>query len=68
MVSLPPSLTERCARPSPDNVWTIGALASYSVQQDAALLICDGKRQAVVDIVTAVNGINRPRPWWKIWE
>lgn len=62
---MPASLRATCERPSGvDDVKTVGDLAAYSVRQDAALKVCDAKREGLVSILDAVNAPAKRR-WWE---
>jgi hypothetical protein len=46
-------------------VRTIGDLAGYSIRQDAALKVCETKREGLVSIIDAIN--NTPKGNWWAW-
>jgi hypothetical protein len=49
-------LREACPRPEgAEAVRTVGELAAFSVRQEAALAICDARREALVQGVDAHN-------------
>lgn len=58
LIQIPPSLKAECERPDPSNVATIGDLAVFSLKQDAAIRVCDAKREAVIAIAEA----SQPKP------
>ena len=52
------SLREACPRPGEaETVRTVGDLAAFSVRQEAALAICDARREALVQGVDAHNAL-----------
>lgn len=46
---------------------TVGDLATFAIEQEAALAVCEAKRAGVVEIVEAANKAMNPRPWWRLW-
>jgi hypothetical protein len=55
-------------------VRTVGDLASFSIEQEGAIGICQAQRDQAVQIVrdqnAASDGLGRataPRPWWRVW-
>ena len=67
-IAIPDSLRAACERPDPAGVATIGDLASFSLRQDAALSICDGRRAAVVAVADAYAPPPPKRHWWQAWD
>lgn len=63
-ISLPDSLKARCDSPDPSSVRTVGDLAGYSVQQKAALEVCNARKHAIVSIVEAFNRAVKPKTRW----
>ena len=62
-IEVPASLRASCVRPDGADEWKlIGDLAAYSIRQDAALKVCDAKREALVSIIDAAKPA---RPWWR---
>lgn len=57
-IMVPSSLRATCERPSIEGVATIGDLAAVSIQQEAAIDVCDARRSALVAIIDGVN----PKP------
>jgi len=50
-INLPASLRAPCDRAEVGPLATVGDLGSFAVRQEAALSICDGRREAIVAIV-----------------
>jgi hypothetical protein len=46
---------------------TVGDLGALVLRQEAALTVCDARREAVVAIVDAHGQTVDPKPWWKLW-
>jgi hypothetical protein len=60
MLSVPvaESLRETCPRPQGvEAVRSVGDLAAFSVRQEAALAVCDARREALVLTVDAHNAL-----------
>jgi len=66
-INIPQTLREPCARAEITALGTVGELGALVVRQEAAVAVCDARRQAVVSIVDAHAQIVRPRPWWRVW-
>jgi hypothetical protein len=65
---LPEMLRSVCERPDAAQVKTIGDLAAFSLRQEAALSVCDGRRAALVAIADASHAATlRQRRWW-MWS
>lgn len=61
-------LRQPCPRPDRPQSPTLGQLAGFSVRQEAAITICEQRKDAAVAVIDAVNAITRPRrPWWRPW-
>lgn len=60
-LTIPESLRSPCAKPSPDEVQTVGALAAFSLRQDAALRICSNRGDALVAIIDGANQVVKPK-------
>lgn len=59
---VPASLKAKCERPAgAEDVRTDGELATYSTLQDAALQVCDARRDALVRIIEAGQSAVGPR-------
>lgn len=74
-VTVSPSLRGPCPRPTRPADPSVGQLAGFSVRQEAALGICEARKDAVVDIVDAMNAAAQrqaralqPAPWWAFWR
>lgn len=64
------SLREPCPRPDRPPRPALGELALFSVRQEAALNICEARKDAAVALLEAVRETLRlppaaPRPWWR---
>lgn len=63
-------LRAACPRPArPDNP-TVGRLAGFSIEQEAAIAVCDARRGAAVAILDAAESAAEPkkrRQWWRVW-
>lgn len=55
---VPLTLREACPRPTTP-MQTQGDEDAYVVRLAQALVVCDGRRQALVDI------FDKPKPWWR---
>ncbi len=64
-IDVPASLRAACERPEVGDLSTIGDLAGFAIQEEAALAVCDTRREAVVAIVDAHNKAITPKPRWK---
>lgn len=63
MVSIPSLLREACPSVSgADQVRTAGDLAAFSIRQEEALMNCDKRRAAVVELVDRAQ--EKPK-WWR---
>lgn len=66
-----PEVLKSCPRPElpAEGELTIGDLAIFSIEQEAALNVCDSHRGAAVSMIEAVNKaleVPEPKaPWWK---
>ena len=66
-------LREPCPRPDRPQAPTLGALAVFSVRQEAALSTCEARKDAAVALVdAAAASVLAPspkvkRPWWRVW-
>lgn len=56
-VPIADSLRAPCAGPPTESVATIGDLAAFSIRQEAALAVCDARREAVIGAVDAHNAV-----------
>ncbi|MFT4090495.1 MAG: hypothetical protein QM645_07170 [Asticcacaulis sp.] len=50
-MSVPPVATEACIGPDAQAVETVTDLAQFSLRQEEALLSCEAKRQALIDVI-----------------
>ncbi len=73
-VQTPALLRQACPRPPRPDSPTIGDLATFSIEQEAAIGVCDARRSAlaqIVDVQTRAQAdLTRalsPRPWWRVW-
>ena len=66
-INLPMTLKEPCPRAEVGPLETVGDLGALVVQQEAAVKVCDARREAVVSIVEGYNAATRPKRWpWSI--
>jgi hypothetical protein len=48
-------------------VKTVADLAGYSLRQEGALVTCDAKRSALVDLIDEHSKVVAPKkPWWRL--
>ncbi len=73
-VQTPALLRQACPRPPRPDSPTIGDLATFSIEQEAAIGVCDARRSALAQIVevqsraqAALTRALAPRAWWKVW-
>ncbi len=65
-IVVPDLLRAPCERPDTAGVRTVGDLSAFSLRQEAALAVCDGRRAAAVALVDAHNRVVAPkRRWWR---
>ena len=67
-INVPPILRESCPRADVGPLETVGDLGALALRQEAALSVCNARREAVVAIVDAHRQTVTPRPWWKLWK
>ena len=65
-------LRDPCPRPDRPAAPDLGALAVFSVRQEAALSTCEARKDAAVSLLDAQAAALRPasrarRPWWRAW-
>lgn len=60
-ITVPDSLRAKCQSPDPSGVSTVGDLAAHSVRQEAAIRICDERREALVGIIDGANKAQEPK-------
>jgi hypothetical protein len=65
-INLPQSLKDPCERAEIGPLATVGDLGALVIRQEAAVSICDAKRDAVVSIVDAYNQSAKPKRWF--WQ
>lgn len=66
-------LRDPCPRPDRPAAPSVGELAAFSVRQEAALVVCEARKDAAVALIDAQAAlIARPasvaakaRPWWR---
>lgn len=62
-ITIPDSLKRPCVSTvNVETAQTIGDLSRAIIQQDADILVCDARREAVVTIAEAGK-----RPWWRLF-
>lgn len=68
------SLRAPCARPPRPAAPDVGELAGFSVRQEAALSVCEARKDAAVSVIDTANATwaalakaLAPRPWWRLW-
>ena len=62
-IKLPATLKEPCPRAEVGPLETVGDLGALVVRQEAAVKVCDARREAVVSIVEGYNAATRPKRW-----
>jgi hypothetical protein len=60
MIKLPQSLRAACDRAEVGPLATVGDLGALAVRQEAALSVCDGRREALVAIVDGYTSATDP--------
>ncbi len=50
---MPAELREPCPRPARPDAPTLGALALFSVRQEEAVAVCEGRKDAAVSLLDA---------------
>lgn len=63
-INLPQSLRAPCSRADVGPLATVGDLGSLVIRQEAAVSLCDTKREAVVAIVDGYTAATKPRRRW----
>lgn len=63
-ITLPQSLRAPCSRADVGPLATVGDLGSLVIRQEAAVSVCDTKREAVVAIVDGYTAATKPRRRW----
>lgn len=48
---IPPTAAEPCQSPAPQGVVTVKDLALFSLKQEEALLACEAKRKALIEVI-----------------
>ena len=69
------TLRSPCPRPARPRQPSVGELAGFSVEQEAAISVCETRKDAAVAVIDAHNRIaadvaerlKPPRPWWRRW-
>ena len=69
-MAMPPELAARCPRADYAAVKTVGDLATFALQDDADLGVCDARRAAAVALVKAQSAAatTTAPPWWRFWR
>jgi hypothetical protein len=69
--TIPAKISQACPRPDRPKAPSIGDLASFSIEQEAAISVCDTRRAAAVSIIelqnktsAAVAAAMKPKHWW----
>lgn len=62
-IMIPESLRSPCARADVGPLATVGDLGSLVIRQEAAVSVCDTRREAVVAIVDGYTAATKPRRW-----
>lgn len=66
IAQVPESLRAKCPRPDPAGVVTVSDVLAFSIHQEAAISICETKKDAAVAIIDAANEAQKPkREWWR---
>ena len=68
------TLRAPCPRPDRPGAPDVGALAAFSLAQEAAISVCEARKDAAVAVIdagdAAATALARPaarRPWWRVW-
>ena len=72
----PAVLRAPCPRPERPSSPTVGELAGFSVEQQAALAVCESRKDAAVAILDAgamasaalAIQLAPKRRWWRVWQ
>lgn len=66
-IPVPESLRAKCPRPDPASVATVSDVLAFSIRQDAAIGICEAKKEAAVAFIDANNELQKPKPvpFWR---
>lgn len=64
-INLPSLLKEPCPRAELGPLATAGDVGALVIRQEAAVQVCDARREAVVSIVEGYNTAVRPKRWWQ---
>lgn len=67
LINIPPILRESCERADLGPLATVGDMGAMILREEAALTVCDGRRQALTAIVDAHARIVTSKPWWRFW-
>ena len=62
-IMIPESLRAPCNRAEVGPLATVGDLGSLVIRQEAAVSLCDTRREAVVAIVDGYTAATKPRRW-----
>lgn len=72
MLPVAATLRAPCPRPDRPAAPDVGALAAFSLAQEAAVGVCEARKDAAVAVIDAGNAalavLARPaprRPWWR---
>ena len=63
-INLPPTFRQPCERADVGPLATVGDLGSLVIRQEAALSVCDSRREAVVAIVDGYRETTKPKRRW----
>jgi len=66
-IMIPESLRAPCNRADVGPLATVGDLGSLVIRQEAAVSLCDTRREAVVAIVDGYTAATKPRRWRLPW-
>jgi hypothetical protein len=76
VLAVPQTLRGPCPRPSRPRSPSVGELAGFSVEQEAAISTCEGRKDAAVQMIDAHNAAalklaetaKPKRVWWRLWR
>lgn len=75
IMAVPEVLRAPCPRPIRPAAPSVGELAGFSVEQEAAISGCELRKDAAVQVIDAYNAteealsgaLEPKRPWWRRW-
>lgn len=75
VLTVPQTLRGPCPRPLRPRSPSVGELAGFSVEQEAAISACEGRKDAAVQMIDAhsasalvlAEAAKPKRAWWRLW-